>query len=58
LREGLAPQEVREIISQTTWGRTRRNGQVGHDEEGSAQTELATPLQDKDYVINVKYVHY
>jgi hypothetical protein len=45
VREGLAPQEAREISSQcstraeTTWTRTRRNGQFGRDEEGSARTE-------------------
>ncbi len=42
VREGLAPPEAREISSQcsmraeTTWTRTRRNGQVGRDEERSA----------------------
>jgi hypothetical protein len=64
MREGPAPQEAREINSQcstraeTTWRRTRRNGKVGCDEEGSARTECATSLQDKDYVIYVKHVHY
>ncbi len=44
-REGPAPQEARKISSQcsaraeTTWTRTRKDGQVGHDEEGSARTE-------------------
>ncbi len=43
--EGPAPQEAREVSSQcstragTTWTRTRRNRQVGHDKEGSARTE-------------------
>jgi hypothetical protein len=42
VREDLAPQEAREISSQyltkaeTTKRRIARNGQVGHDEEGSA----------------------
>jgi hypothetical protein len=45
VREGPAPQEAREISKQcstraeTTWTRTRRKGQVGRDEEGSARTE-------------------
>jgi hypothetical protein len=45
VREGPAPQEVKEKSSQCsaragiTWTRTRKSGQVGHDEEGSAQTE-------------------
>ncbi len=45
--EGLAPQYAREISSQcstraeTTWTRTRRNGQVELDEEGSARTGCA-----------------
>jgi hypothetical protein len=45
VREGQAPQEAGKISSQfsaragTTWAKTRRTGQVGHDEEGSAQTE-------------------
>ncbi len=45
VREGAAPQEAREISSQrstragTTWTRTRRSEQIGHDEEGSAHTE-------------------
>jgi hypothetical protein len=44
-REGLAPKEARKISSQcsaraeTTWTRTRKEGQVGRDEERSAQTE-------------------
>ncbi len=59
----LCPTWEREISSQcsvraeTTWRRTRRNGQVGRDEEGSAWTEWATSSQDKDNVIDVKYVH-
>jgi hypothetical protein len=42
LREGLAPQEAGKISSQcsaraeTTWTRTRKDEQVGRDEEGSA----------------------
>ncbi len=42
---GPIPQEAREISSQcstragTTWTRTKRSGQVGHDEEGSVRTE-------------------
>ncbi len=45
VREGPAPQEAKEKSSQgsaragTTWTRTRKAGQVGRDEEGSAQTE-------------------
>ncbi len=44
-REGPAPQEAGEISSQgstraeKTWTRMRKAGQVGCDEEGSAQTE-------------------
>ncbi len=40
---GPSPQEARKISSQcsaraeTTWTRTRKDGQVEHDEEGSAQ---------------------
>ncbi len=50
---GPGPQEAREMSSQcptraeTTWTRTRRNGQVGHDEEGSARTEWALFSQDE-----------
>jgi hypothetical protein len=42
---GPAPQEAREISSkcsawaETTWTRTRKDGQIGRDEEGSARTE-------------------
>jgi hypothetical protein len=45
VREGPAPHEAREISSQcstraeTKWRRTRRNGQVRRDKEGSARTE-------------------
>jgi hypothetical protein len=44
-REGPAPQEVEEISSQcsamagTTCTRTRKAGQIGRDEEGSARPE-------------------
>jgi hypothetical protein len=45
VRGAHPPKEVRKISSQcsmraeTTLRRTRRNGQVGRDEEGSVQTE-------------------
>jgi hypothetical protein len=44
-REGPAPQKAGKISSQcsgnaeTTWTRTRKDRQVGHDEEGSERTE-------------------
>jgi hypothetical protein len=45
VREGPAPQKAREISSQcsvreeATWRRKKKEGQVGHDEEGQVQTE-------------------
>jgi hypothetical protein len=62
--EGPGPQEAREIGSQcltraeTTWTRTRRNGQVGRDEERSARTEWAVfSHRMGDHVININYVY-
>ncbi len=45
VKEGPAPQEAGKISSQcptkagTTWARTRKTNQVGHDEGGSTRTE-------------------
>ncbi len=45
VKGGPAPEEAGKISSQcsaragTTWAKTRRTGQVRHDEEGSARTE-------------------
>jgi hypothetical protein len=62
-REGPDPQEARKISSQcsaraeTTWTRTRKDRQVGRDEEGSAQTEGAVSHQEMgDHLINVNYI--
>ncbi len=51
--EGLAPQEARKISSQcsareeATWRRKKKEGQVGRDEGGQEQTELAISLRQR-----------
>jgi hypothetical protein len=52
VREGLAPKKAEKINSQrsarkeATWRRKKKEGQVGHDEEGPARTELSTFLKE------------
>ncbi len=60
LGEGPASQEGEKICSQcsertgTTWAKTRKTGQVGHDEEGSARTECTVFFTRwENQVINV-----
>jgi hypothetical protein len=63
VKEGLAPQEAREINRQcstraeTTWTRTRRKGQVGRDEEGLAKRVSRFFHRMGDHIINVNYVY-
>ncbi len=59
VREGPLPRK--KISSQcsaraeTTWRRKKRNGQVGHDEEGPARTESAI-FPRRRFIISVNCV--